>query len=178
MDKIPYIKTKHNFFKNSFFPSVIIEWDKLDTSLRRCDSYNVFQSNILKFIQCSYLLFDCHNPIGIKYITRIQLELSHLREHKFKYSFQDTFNPICNCSNDVESAINVFIHCPLYSKERHPLLSSLVNIDHTLLDNTDFSLTQILLFGNTTFNAKENTKIINLVIDSVSSTKRFDEPLL
>ena len=124
------------------------------------------------------MLFDCLNPIGIKYITRIRLELSHLREHKFKYSFQDTFNPICNCSNDVESAINVFLHCPLYSKERHPLLSSLVNIDHTLLDNTDFSLTQILLFGNTTFNAKENTKIINLVIDSVSSTKRFDEPLL
>ena len=36
------------------------------------------------------------------------------------------------------------------------LLNSLVNIDYTLLDNTDFLLTQILLFGNTTFNAREN----------------------
>ena len=71
------------------------------------------------------------------------------------------------------------LHYPLYSKERRPLLSTLVNIDHTLLDNTDFSLTQILLFGNTTFNAKENTKIINLTVDFVlSTTNRFDEPLL
>ena len=49
--------------------------------------------------------------------------------------------------------------------ERRTLLNSLVNIDHTLLDNTDFSLTQILLFGNTTFNAMVNTKIINLTTD-------------
>ena len=70
------------------------------------------------------------------------------------------------------------LHYPLYSKERRPLLSTLVNIDHTLLDNTDFSLTQILLFGNTTFNAKENTKIISLAIDFVLPTKSFYEPLL
>ena len=37
-DKIPYFKTKHNFFKNSFFLSVIIEWNKVDPSLRRCDN--------------------------------------------------------------------------------------------------------------------------------------------
>ena len=121
-DKIPYFKTKHNIFKNSFFPSIIIEWNKLDTSLRRYDSYDIFKSNILKLMQpSSNLFFDCHNPIGIKYITWIRLGLSHLREHKFKNSFQDTLNPICNCSNDVESAIHFFLHCPLYSKERHPL---------------------------------------------------------
>ena len=95
-------------------------------------------------------------------------------EHKFKHSFQDTLNPICNCGNDVESAIQFFLHCSLYSNERRTLLNSLVNIDHTLLDNTDFSLTQILLFDNTTFNAIENTEIINLTIDFLS-TKRFDE---
>ena len=169
----------NNFFKNSFLPWVIIEWNKLDPSLRRCNSYNVFKSNILKFIRpSSNSFFDCHNPIGIKYITRIRLGLSHLREHKFKHSFQDTLNPICNCGNDVESAIHFFLHCSLYRNERRTLLNSLVNIDHTLLDNTEFSLTQILLFDNTTFNAIENTKIINVTIDFVLSTQRFDESLL
>ena len=104
--------------------------------------------------------------------------LSHLREHKFKHSFQDTLNPICNCGNDVETAIHFFLHCPLNSNERRTLLNSLNNIDHKLLDNTDFLLTQILLFGNTTFNAIVNTKIITLTIDFVLSTRRFDEPLL
>ena len=179
LDKILYFKTKHNFFKNSFFPSVIIEWNKLDHNLRRCDSYNIFKSNILKFIEpSSNTFFDCHDPIGIKYITRIQFGLGHIQVHKFKHSFQDTFNPICNWDNDFESAIHFFLHCPLYSNERRTLLSNFINIDHKLLDNTDFSLTQTLLFANTTFNIKENTKIINLTIAFVLSTKRFDEPFL
>ena len=101
-----------------------------------------------------------------------------MREHKFKHSFQDTLNPICNCGSDVESAIHFFLHSPLYSNERQKLLNSLVKIDHTLLGNTDFSLTKILLFGKTTFNAIENTKIIDLIIDFALSTKRFDEPIL
>ena len=166
--KIPYFKTKHNFFKNSFFPSVIVEWNKLESSLRRCDTYNVFKSNILKFIRLSSnSFFDRHNPIGIKYITRIRLGLSHLQERKFKHGFQDTLNLVCNCSNDAESAIHFFLHCPLYSNERRTLLNSLVNIDQSLLDNTDVSLTQILLFGNSTFNVIVNTKIVNLTINFV-----------
>ena len=78
--------------------------------------------------------FICHNPIGIKYITRIRPEFSHLREHKLKHSFQDTLNPIRNCGNDVESAIHFFFHCSLFNNERRTLLDILVNIDHTLLD--------------------------------------------
>ena len=102
----------------------------------------------------------------------------YLKNKKNKKIKNNTINPICNYGNDVESVIHFFLHCPLYSNERRTLQNSLVNIDHTLLDNTDFSLTQILLFGNTTFNAIVNTKIINLTIDFVLSTKRFDEPLL
>ena len=175
-DNIPCFNTKHNFFKNSFFPSTIIEWNKLDLTLRKYDSFNIFKKEILKFIRPSS---NCHNPIGIKYITRIRLGLSHLREHKFKHSFQDSINPICNCGNDVESAIHFYLHCPLYSNERCTLLNSLSKIDHNkLLNSTDTSLTQILLFGNSSFTTNDNTKIINLTIDFVLSIKRFDGPLL
>ena len=48
-DKIPYFQTKHNLFKNPFVPLVIIEWNKLDPNLRRCDSYNITKTNILKY---------------------------------------------------------------------------------------------------------------------------------
>ena len=84
-DNIPRFNTKHSFFKNYFFPSTIIEWNKLDLTLRKCDSFNVFKKEILKFIRPSFNSFyNCHNPIGIKYITRSRLGLSHLWEHKFK----------------------------------------------------------------------------------------------
>ena len=167
-DNTPCFNTKHSFFKNSFFPSTIIEWNKLDLTLRKCDSFNVFKKEILKFIHpSSNSFYNCHNPIGIKYITRIRLGLSHLREHKFKHSFQDSINPICNCGNDVESAIHFFLHSPLYSNECCTLLNSLSKIDYKLLDSTDTSLTQILLFGNSSFTTNDNTKIINLTIDFV-----------
>ena len=126
----------------------------------------------------SSLFFDWHNRIGIKYITHIRLGLSHLREHKFKRRFNDTINPICNCVNDVESAIHFFLNCLLYSNERCTFLSSLVNIDHKLFGNANCSLTQTLLFDNTTFNVKDKTKIINLTIDYIMSAKISDGPLL
>ena len=119
--------------------------------------------------------YNCYNPIEIKSITKIRLGLSHLREQKFNHSFLDSINPICNCCNDVESAIHVFLHCPLYSNKRCTLLSK---IDRKLLDNTDSSLTQTLLFGNLSFTTNDNTKIINLTIDFVVSTNRFDRLLL
>ena len=126
----------------------------------------------------SSLFFDWHNRIGIKYITHIRLGLSHLREHKFKRRFNDTINPTCNCVNDVESAIHFFLNCLLYSNERRTFLSSLVNIDHKLFGNANCSLTQTLLFDNTTFNVKDKTKIINLTIDYIMSAKISDGPLL
>ena len=80
---IPLIKAKHDYFKNSFFPSAIIQWNILDLSLRNSKSISVFKEKMLNFIRPSpNSFFDCHNPKGIKLITR--LGLSHLRQHKFK----------------------------------------------------------------------------------------------
>ena len=136
-------------------------------------------SNKLKFIRPSpNTFFDCHNHIGIKYITRIRLGLSHLREHKFKPAFRIHQILYVTVVIMLNPLFIFFLHCPLYSNQPRTILHSLVNIHHTLLGNTDFSLTQILLFGNATFNAIENTKIINLTIDIVLSTKRFDKLLL
>ena len=52
-DKIPYFKTKHIFFKNYFFSLVIIEWNKLDPSIQRCDSYNASKSEIIRYMRPS-----------------------------------------------------------------------------------------------------------------------------
>ena len=147
-DKTPCFNTKHIFFKTSFFSLTTIELNKLDVSLRKCNSLIVFKKEILKFIRPSCNSFyNCHNPLEIKYVTTIQLGLSNLRRHNFKHSFQDPIIPISNCGNDVESVIHFFLHCPLYSNERCTLLNSISKTGHKLLDSTDSSLTQTLLFG-------------------------------
>ena len=126
IDSVPMIRTKHNFFMNSFFPSTIIEWNKLDTNLRNSSSYSVFKKSILQFIRpISNSVFDCHNPQGIKYVTRLRLGLSHLREHKFQHNFQDCLNPLCSCGKDVESTSHFLLHCPFFTKERSTLLNTI-----------------------------------------------------
>ena len=83
------------FLKIHFFPSAILEWNKLDLSFQNLASYNVFKNSILKFIRrSSNKIFQCHNPKGIKLVTKLRLGLSHLREHKFKRNFQDTLNTV------------------------------------------------------------------------------------
>ena len=97
-DKITFFHTKHNFFKSYFFPSTVIEWNKLDPNLRSDASLSGFKKNWLKFIRPSpNSVFNCHNCKGTKYLTRLHLGLRHLREHNFKHSFQDILNPFCWC---------------------------------------------------------------------------------
>ena len=67
---LPIFKSKHNFFKNSFFPSTISEWNKLDPNLRNSESFLTFKKNILQFIRrTANSVHNCHSPKGIKLIT-------------------------------------------------------------------------------------------------------------
>ena len=149
MDNIPFFKTRHYFFTNSFFPSTIIEWNNLDHNIRNSSSFNIFRRSILKFIRPSAnSFFNCHNPKGIKFTTRLRLRLSHLREHKFKHSFQDSLNPFCSCGLVIESTGHYLLHCPTYITERRTLLSTIKDIDNNLLDVCEPVLIKSLLFGS------------------------------
>ena len=125
-ENIPLFKTKHNFFKNSFFLSAVIEWNNLDLNIGNFRSFNAFKNSILNFIRPTpNNVFKCENHRGIKLITRLCVGLSHLHEHKFKHSFQDALNPICSCGFDVELASHYILHSPMYNDERHTLLSTI-----------------------------------------------------
>ena len=128
MSNIPLIKTKHNFFKNSFFPSAIIEWNNLDSNLKNSKSISVFKEKILNFTRPSpNSFFDCHNLKEIKLIAKLRLGLNHLGEHKFKHSFQDTIKPLCNCGQCIESSTHFFLHCPFFLMK--DALSSALYVD-------------------------------------------------
>ena len=46
--------------------------------------------------------------------NQIPQKLSDLREHKFKYTFQDTLNQFCLCGIDVETNMHFFLYCPFW----------------------------------------------------------------
>ena len=118
-NNIPLFDVKHEYFWNSFFPSTVIEWNKLDINIRNSQLVSAFEKQILKFMRPSpNSTFNVHDPHGNKLLTRLRVGLSHLHEHKFRHNFQDSLDPFCNCSQHIETTIHFFLHWSNYSNQR------------------------------------------------------------
>ena len=60
---IPAVHTRQNYFKNSFFPSTISEWNNLDCKIRNSGSLSIFKNNLLNFIRpCANSIFNIQTP--------------------------------------------------------------------------------------------------------------------
>ena len=83
-DNIPFF-----FAKNSFFPSAITEWNKLDCYIRNADSFKVFKKRLLSFIRpVPNSFYNIHNPLGGKYLTRLRIRFSHLKNINLNITFK------------------------------------------------------------------------------------------
>ena len=177
IDKVETFYCRTDVFKNSFFPSVINEWNKLKPEIRTVNSFVKFRNLVLNldngrpFFNPIYNVF---NPVGLKHLTRLRLGLSHLNEHKFKHNFQDCVNPLCACSLEPESNSHFFLRCHNYSILRADLMNDLKQIDENILRLSENSLVQLLLFGdNIKYSLIENSHIINASISFVLRSERF-----
>ena len=108
-NNISAIHTRCNYFKSSFFPSIISKWKNLDCKIRNSERLSIFKKNLRNFMRhCANTTFNIHNPYGIKLLTRLRLGLSHFRDHKFRHCFQDTLNPLGDCSNGTKTTTLFF----------------------------------------------------------------------
>ena len=123
-------------------------------------------------------VFNCHQPEGLILLTRLRLGFSHLRVHKFRHNFQDTLNPICSCRHDIETTSHFLLNCPLYINNRTTLLNKIKTINSDLTTKSDKILSNILLYGDTSLSAENNTFILNSTIEFLIESTRFEEPLL
>ena len=119
--------------------------------LNQFNSISIFKSNILKFIRCKpNNVYRCHNPKEIRLLRRLHQGLSHLREHKFKNSFQDCLNPLCFSGNEIETSTHYLLHCPSiqtkeWTKSKELIIAFLNLVIKTLLRQKFFHL-EITLF--------------------------------
>ena len=151
------MKVRYDYFKNSFFPSAITEWNKLDLNIRNSASLSAFKKNLLNLIlPRANNIFDVHNPIRIKLLTRLRLGLSHLHEHKFRHCIQNTLNPLCKCGKYIESTIHLFLHCTNFLIPRQTLFQKIGNTDENILSQSETQLTQTLLYGNQDYHSNIN----------------------
>ena len=74
INSIPLFNVKHGYFKISFFPSTIIEWNNLDSNIKNSESLALLRKRLLTFIKPSAnSTFHCHGSNGVKLITRLRL---------------------------------------------------------------------------------------------------------
>ena len=126
----PFSKQRIGFSKIYFSFSCY----RLDHHIRKVGSSCVFKNNILKFIRPTpNSVFNCENHRRIN--CKAACDLSHLCEHKFKHSFQDTLSTICSCGFDVESILITFFTVPCTMMKD---ISWIAGCDWNLLDKSAF----------------------------------------
>ena len=113
----------------------------------------------------------------IKFLTRLRIGCSHLKEHKFKYNFQDFPDTLCSCGSDIESTTHIILHCANFPTQRRTLLNKVNSINDCMLAENENSVVKTLLFGRPVFTDSTNIEKFNATIRFILTTERFNYPL-
>ena len=166
-------------FKHSFFPFCVREWNKLDNNIRDAESIKQFKSMLKNFFSLNQRsLFSIHDPVGVKLLTRLRLQFSHLNEHKFRHNFKDCVSPMCDCGAETETTSHFFLRCQFFANERQKLRDDVYRLDASIKHLNEESLIDILLYGSDRFNESKNKQILLHTICYIEATKRFERPLI
>ena len=143
------VSCKSKYFKNSFIPNVINEWNELDPGIRSSTSYNLFQNTVLNFIRhVQRKTFNIDDSVGVKLLTRLRLGFSHLREHKFKHRFRVILNPHCPCSIEAETTTHHCLRCHFYNANRSALMNDLNEIDSSFSTLNENKFIDLIIYGD------------------------------
>ena len=178
-NQIPFFNAKTNFLKNSFFPAVITQWNNLDIIIGNSSSCHVFKNVILTFIRPEpNRSSSTQNFEGLQLLTIMRLGLSHLANRKFRHNFQDCLNPICSCGQGIETTSHFLLHCLNYRCARKTYFLKIYLPDSNILQQSDLSITNDLLFGSEKLKDDKNNALLMATIEFIQSTERFKYQLL
>ena len=104
------------------------------------------------------------DPLGLKLLTRLRVNLSHLREHKFHHNFLDTLNPLCSCSLEIESTSHYLLRCRFYTYIRRALLDNITNLIGDISNFSDDKLMNLLLYGDNIHSVEVNSGILKYTL--------------
>ena len=133
---------------------------------------------LLTFIRpMSNSIYNIHNPLAVKYITRLRIGFSHLKKHKFKHNFQDSIDPMCICSSGSKTMIHFFLHWVNFNIQRQTLFKKIATTDANILTENEDSIVYTLLFGKANSENSFNKAMLNASIQYILSSERFNNPL-
>ena len=118
-------------------------------------------------------VFARRDKFGIKLLTKIRVNFSDLREHRFYHSF-NCENPICSCGIEDEISVHFFLRCPHFTTQRSIFISKISDIigsDVSVLP--DEHLYSIIVYGSNVYNFAANCLIIIETISYIRKSGRF-----
>ena len=122
---IEKIMVRTKAFENFFFPDCINEFLKLSGEIQSIESSKQFKKTIVDFFMSKEnSIYAIHDISGLKLVTHLRLNFSHLNEHKCRQDFKDTVNPMCSCSFEPETTDQYLLRCKLYTDLRLDLLNN------------------------------------------------------
>ena len=183
INRMPTFHCHTDCFKNSFFPSTLNDWYKLDETIRSSELISIFKSRLLSFIRplgsnvynifdpIGLKLYNIFDPIGLKFLTRLSLGFSHLNDHRSRHNFQDCMNPLC--SLEIEDTSHYLLHCHHFSQYRIDLMNSVKLILENFESFSDNVKKDILLYGDSRLDRNKNKFILEARLTYIKSTDRF-----
>ena len=79
--------------------------------------------------------FSVYDSCGVKLLTRLRLQFSHLKKHKFSHGFGDTVSPMCGCIAEIEDTEHFLLCCHNCSIQRFDLFKNINKVDPSFLHN-------------------------------------------
>ena len=120
----PICRTK--VLQSPFFLYCIKIWNGLDPDL---DLHKEFKSKISPFIKIkSKCIFSVHDVYGVKLLSRLRLDFSHLNEHKVRHGFKDGTICMCDCDSATETTLHFLVQCQQYQTIRLELLTVFITL--------------------------------------------------
>ena len=168
------IPSRSKPFRKTFFPYCINEWNNLKPEFRNAKQIGVLKKLIITEKKKNSL-FSIHNPVGVKLLTRLRLQLSHLNEHKFRHGFEDTISPMRSCNSEIENNERFLLRCHFYPSQRLELFDKIDKINSSFFKLSFLSqYFYIWLFIKKLISLNEG--IIKVVINLLIESGRFDQP--
>ncbi len=166
--------TRTDRYGNSFFPYSINAWNDLDEEVKSKPSIQSFKAFLYGFKRpTGHPLFGICDKFGIRLLTKIRIEFSDLRDHRFNHNF-NCDSPTCSCGLENETSVHFFLRCNRFSAQRTALLSKISLIIHADVSVLpDDHLYHLLVYGSNVYNFVSNKLIITETISFIRNTGRF-----
>ena len=124
------------------------------------------------------LTYVIHNSIGLKFLTRFRLRLSHLNEHKFKHNLKNCVSPLCSFSLEIESPFHFFLHCHYFTNICSTILDDLKSNDVNGPSFPDSEIVELLFYGSPKCDLHQNTKVLSSSVSFILKSENFNGSIL